>query len=563
MPMARLSWPGMPTRVLRHTLARHTPFLTPLMTPPHPRPRFASFEAQQVHEYLQGHNLDKWGWVIYRTSYKDDAAWERFQRYITTWSREALKGEDASHLVSGAAEWTFVSDPALDGASREQLRARFREWRKTAIQAENPRLASLPTTSEDMTQRYIYFVQVDEEALGSAAVQESAPHRDAGVVRFVRCDGDDALEQPLGRLRWAAGDDEVWTMMPKRIVSTEFWVNVCISVEHWDCSYSIDDVMDMEIEALEWERERTSAAFSPDGRLIVLGCQDKTVRVWDVAACAERHVLRGHGGRVTAVAFSPDNRLIASGSSDNTVRVWDVATGAEQLVLQGHYAWVPAVVFSPDGRLIVSASNDQRVRVWDAATGEAQCLLHSHRGSVNAVAFSPDGRRIVTGSYDTTIRIWDAATYAEQPVLHRHLDSVKAVAFSPDSRLIASGSYDNTVGVWDAATGALQRNLHGHSNWVHAVAFSPDGRLIVSSSYDNTIRIWDAATGTERHVLHDQNTIPRFLSFSPGGKHLATDRGILRLPYSDCSCSHRMLATRSWMTDNGEQLLYIKPLGEE
>lgn len=40
-----------------------------------------------------------------------------------------------------------------------------------------------------------------------------------------------------------------------------------------------------------------------------------------------------HPSAVKAVAFSPDGRLIVSGSSDKTMRVWDAATGAERRVL--------------------------------------------------------------------------------------------------------------------------------------------------------------------------------------------------------------------------------------
>ena len=205
-----------------------------------------SYGAQQIHNVLEHlHGLGKWGWVIYRTSYKDDAAWDRFQRYVNEWSREALKEDGASALVSGAVDWTFVSDPALAGASREQLRERFHEWRKTAIWAENPRMHLLQT-SGDIPQRYVCFVQVDEDALNSVA-QGSKPDQDAGAVHFVRCDDE------MPRLPGWWGDD-FWPMLSKKIVSIQFWETIGTSIQNPGVA-DIDEVMDDEMRELEWERK--------------------------------------------------------------------------------------------------------------------------------------------------------------------------------------------------------------------------------------------------------------------------------------------------------------------
>ncbi|MEI2740158.1 MAG: WD40 repeat domain-containing protein [Chitinophagaceae bacterium] len=117
----------------------------------------------------------------------------------------------------------------------------------------------------------------------------------------------------------------------------------------------------------------TSVAFSPDGRRIVSGSVDHTLRLWDAATgAAIGEPLKGHSGSVRSVAFSPDGRRIVSGSYDNTLRLWDAATGAAiGEPLKGHTGWVTSVAFSPDGRRIVSGSADNTLRLWDATTGAA------------------------------------------------------------------------------------------------------------------------------------------------------------------------------------------------
>ena len=134
-------------------------------------------------------------------------------------------------------------------------------------------------------------------------------------------------------------------------------------------------------------------------------------------------------GKGYAVAFSPDGRRIVSGSSDKSVRVWDSSTGQVQNVLEGHTHSVQSVAFSPDGRRIVSGSLDKSVRVWDSSTGKVQNVLESHMDSVDSVAFSPDGRRIVSGSWDKSVRVWDSLMGGVQNMLEVHSVGVSDIFF--------------------------------------------------------------------------------------------------------------------------------------
>ena len=65
-------------------------------------------------------------------------------------------------------------------------------------------------------------------------------------------------------------------------------------------------------------------------------------------------VLLGHSGNVSSVAYSPDGKRIVSGSWDKTVRVWDAQTGEALHTLEGHSTVVTSVAYSPDGKRIES-----------------------------------------------------------------------------------------------------------------------------------------------------------------------------------------------------------------
>ncbi|MDJ0539738.1 MAG: WD40 repeat domain-containing protein, partial [Microcystis sp. M53603_WE2] len=122
---------------------------------------------------------------------------------------------------------------------------------------------------------------------------------------------------------------------------------------------------------------------------------------------SERNHLEGHDSAVTSVNFSPDGKTLVSGSDDKTIKLWNVETGQKLHTLKGHDGTVYSVNFSPDGKTLVSGSDDGTIILWDVETGKEIRTLKGHDGSVYSVNFSPDGKTLVSGSDDGTIILWD------------------------------------------------------------------------------------------------------------------------------------------------------------
>jgi eukaryotic-like serine/threonine-protein kinase len=275
-----------------------------------------------------------------------------------------------------------------------------------------------------------------------------------------------------------------------------------------------------------------SAAFSPDGKTILTGGDDRVARLWDAVTGQPIGQPMRHRGTVCAVAFSPDGKSLITASADKTAQRWDAATRQPIGTPIKHDGEVRAVAFSPDGKTFLTGGTDHTARLWDATTDQpiGPPILHQGRGV--AAAFSPDGKNIVTSSSDGTLRLCHSSPVQRfQPILE-YRDFANAIAFSPDGKTIITGSQMGTALKRDAATGVLRGRLNGrHQGAVRAVAYSPDGKIILTGGTDKTAQLWDATTDLPigPRLRHQGPVVAA--EFSPDGKTIltASSDGTVRL----------------------------------
>src|SRR5262249_45910329 len=93
----------------------------------------------------------------------------------------------------------------------------------------------------------------------------------------------------------------------------------------------------------------------------------------EVASGRELAVFHGHAYFVHGLAFHPDGRRILSGSLDGTIKVWDTVT-SRPIVLRGLSGTVSSVDFSDDGQRLISRSGHSwtsvATQIWNLDTGD-------------------------------------------------------------------------------------------------------------------------------------------------------------------------------------------------
>ena len=238
-------------------------------------------------------------------------------------------------------------------------------------------------------------------------------------------------------------------------------------------------------------------ALSSDGRRVVSGSRDKTIKLWNLDTGECLRTLLGHMDSVCAVAFSADSRRALSGSQDKTLRLWDLDTGLCLRTLKGHRGSVIAVAVLPDGRRALSGSDDKKLKLWSLKSGRCLRTLDQQP----PVAVLPDGRRALSGGADNTLNLWDLDNGQCLQTLEGHTSRLNAVAVSFDGRRALSAGADNTLNLWDLDNGQCLQTLHEHWDQVWAVALSSDGHRALSGSFDATLRFWDLDTGQHSRLL--------------------------------------------------------------
>jgi hypothetical protein len=214
-------------------------------------------------------------------------------------------------------------------------------------------------------------------------------------------------------------------------------------------------------------------ALSADGRRVISGWSDGTVRTWDLSRSnpvrgARARVFEGHVSPVCALSISADGRRAISGSRDKTLRVWDLVGNSPPRVFEKYSGDRKELALSSDGRRTVFSSDLETVQVWDLDENTSPRILRGYRGWVGQVTLNADGRRVVVASMepgicgpdidddevrdDYFVQVLDLVGAVSLRVVHlngtRHDAELRGVTISSDGRRVVYGEADR-VWIWD------------------------------------------------------------------------------------------------------------------
>jgi WD40 repeat protein/TPR repeat protein len=317
----------------------------------------------------------------------------------------------------------------------------------------------------------------------------------------------------------------------------------------------------------------TCAAVSPDGRRLISGSRDQTLRIWDLSKIEEsdftlpdeKENYWGYSEHVKAIkscAISNKSKIAAT-TDGSITQIWDLETAAPKFSPLRHEAF--SCAFSGDGASLITKGKG--VVVWDAQHGTKQLAINSGSGKVVDESLSPDGLRLAVQhtSEKGNIQVWglldgklqfsgtlqkdkpkpklqgraqsllgvDVDKYrnidAGSDLSQRQVTENPRCIFSSDGRWLAS-NYAKIIRVWEAKSGNQIAAFKGHAKAINALVFSKDGRFVLSASDDGTARLWDTKAGAQVHQLSGHKGKVYGCCFSPKEDQIVTfgEDGTLR-----------------------------------
>ncbi len=270
----------------------------------------------------------------------------------------------------------------------------------------------------------------------------------------------------------------------------------------------------------------SDVAVSPSGVNIAVAGNNGTLILYNTVTGVETAKLNGATGIINSVEFSPNGKELLTGEQDGTIRIWNVSQPAQLNSFQEPAGGdILNIAYSPNGKQIATASADGSVRIWssDSAVQTSVAYFPNH-ASPTALSFSPNGKELVVAGSNGKGFLYQS----HKQLLTNFTDPTGApflsAAYSPNGKDIIFGTQDGYARIYNVTTGKLVESIKEPSGaTVYQAAYSPNGQYIATASRDGSLTLYNASTYKKIWKGSD-NGAPSLLtlSFNTSGNKIVT-----------------------------------------
>ena len=145
------------------------------------------------------------------------------------------------------------------------------------------------------------------------------------------------------------------------------------------------------------------------GDLMIVACQDTTIRIFETNGYNEITTIKGHAGGTTIADFHPTNAdILLSGGKDALLKIWNWKTETLIKEIPAHNYVIYDIQFTEEN--FITASRDKTIKIWNLENFEfiqrLDTISKGHKHSVNGLQLI-NNQLFASISDDKKIIIWD------------------------------------------------------------------------------------------------------------------------------------------------------------
>lgn len=228
--------------------------------------------------------------------------------------------------------------------------------------------------------------------------------------------------------------------------------------------------------------------FRSDGQLLVAGCEDSVVRLFDVSGKVALRMFKGHSKAVHVTDFTADRYQILSGSDDYSCRLWDIPNATELSLFNEHTDYIRCGIASKLNRdIFITGSYDHTLKVFDGRM-EKSAMTMDHGHPVESVLLYPSEGLLVSAG-DRYVKVWDLLKGGQPLVsLKNHHKTVTCLCLSSNGQRLLSGSLDRHVKVYNTTNYRVVHNFD-YSASILSLGMAPDDESIVVGMTNSVLSV--------------------------------------------------------------------------
>ncbi|PYI03550.1 WD40 repeat-like protein [Aspergillus sclerotiicarbonarius CBS 121057] len=206
---------------------------------------------------------------------------------------------------------------------------------------------------------------------------------------------------------------------------------------------------------------------------VVAALSNTHISFLDTATGKVRTVIAdgGIGTRAGSITFSPNSKMLSLGCEDHSIRLWDVDSGDVLGSFRGHQEGIYCIAISPDSTLMASASFDRSVRLWDIKSGDClRTIGNVHDDTPDSMALSHSNELLAVSYNRGVLRIWETTSGKLKTTIKNNRDghnnhAICGVAFWHDDRFAVTKCVSHVILFWEVSSGALVHSIDDDDSW--------------------------------------------------------------------------------------------------